>query len=166
MTFLKKYFFSELPWLYNCEASHLFGQPSIDRYRERVFGKFLAQLLTSLQYISKNEAMLGNETYTCKEATDDMYEAVWGSLATSKPLTPFERMMQRNYLSVICIIVESGPMEVIPEFLALYTAQMDRIVADAKKKMARTNDFVTKNHLQGIIHRVETCLNGEETASK
>ena len=166
MTFLKKYFFSELPWLYNCEASHLFGQPSIDRYRERVFGKFLAQLLTSLQYISKNEAMLGNETYTCKEATDDMYEAVWGSLATSKPLTPFERMMQRNYLSGICIIVESGPMEVIPEFLALYTAQMDRIVADAKKKMARTNDFVTKNHLQGIIHRVETCLNGEETASK
>ena len=66
-------------------------------------------------------------------------------------------MMQRAYVFNMCVIVESGPMEVVPELLGLYAAQMDKIVTNAKQKMARTNDFMTKNHLQGIIRQIENC---------
>ena len=162
MEFLKKYLFNELPWLYDSKVAHLCSS-NIDRYRETIMGKCLAQLITSLQYLSKDEVILGDKAYTCKNLTDDLYEAVWGSLSTSKALTPFERMMQRNYLSGICILVESGPMEVVPELLGLYVDQMDRIVADAKRKIARTNDFMTKSHLQGVIRRIEECQKGEST---
>lgn len=162
MEFLKKYFFNELPWLYNNKVTEIVGQQAIERFRERVTGKFLAQLITAPQYLAKDEAVLGKEAYTCQNLVDDMYDAIWGNLSTSKPLSPFERMLQTNYLSGICILVESGPMEVVPEILALYAVQMDKIAAAAKKKMASTNDFMTKNHLQGIIRRIEACQKGEK----
>ena len=72
------------------------------------------------------------------------------------------RKLMRYDNLVICTIVESGPMEVVPELLSLYATQMDRIAKEAKKKMTRTNDFMTKNHLQGIIRRIEVCQNGGE----
>ena len=125
-----------------------------------IMAKFLAQLQTSLQHLAKDEAILGEKAYTCQNLVDDLYDAVWGNLANSKPLTSFERMMQRAYVFNMCVIVESGPMEVVPELLGLYAAQMDKIVANAKQKMARTNDFMTKNHLQGIIRQIENCQKG------
>ena len=157
MTFLKDYFFDELPWLYGGKVAEIVGVSNIERFRERITGKFMAQLLTAFQHLAKDEVALGKEAYTCQNLADDLYEAVWSNLSNSKPLTPFERMLQRNYVSGICIIVESGPMEVVPEFLGLYAEQMDRIVANAKKKIARTSDFMTKNHLEGIIRQIENC---------
>ena len=137
------------------------GMANITRYRERIMGKCMAQLLTSVQYLWKAEE-IDPDAYTCQEFTDDMYAAIWGNLSNSKPLSVFERSIQNNYLFVICTIVESGPMEVVPELLSLYATQMDRIAKEAKKKMTRTNDFMTKNHLQGIIRRIEVCQNGGE----
>ena len=160
MTFLKKYFFAELPWLYSGKTAEIIGTSNIERYRERIMAKFLAQLQTSLQHLAKDEAILGEKAYTCQNLVDNLYDAVWGNLANSKPLTSFERMMQRAYVFNMCVIVESGPMEVVPELLGLYAAQMDKIVANAKQKMVRTNDFMTKNHLQGIIRQIENCQKG------
>lgn len=160
MTFLKKYFFAELPWLYDGKVAEIMGKPNIERYRERIMAKFLAQLQTSLQHLAKDEVALGKEAYTCKQLTNDLYDVVWSNLGTSKALSSFERMMQRAYVFNMCVIVESGPMEVVPELLGLYAAQMDRIVANAKQKMAKTNDFMTRNHLQGIIRQIEDCQKG------
>ena len=159
--FLKDYLFTDLPWLYGGKPAEIMGMANITRYRERIMGKCMAQLLTSVQYLWKAEE-IDPDAYTCQEFTDDMYAAIWGNLSNSKPLSAFERSIQNNYLFVICTIVESGPMEVVPELLSLYATQMDRIAKEAKKKMTRTNDFMTKNHLQGIIRRIEVCQNGGE----
>ena len=159
--FLKDYLFTDLPWLYGGKPAEIMGMANITRYRERIMGKCMAQLLTSVQYLWKAEE-IDPDAYTCQEFTDDMYAAIWGNLSNSKPLSAFERSIQNNYLFVICTIVESGPMEVVPELLYLYATQMDRIAKEAKKKMTRTNDFMTKNHLQGIIRRIEVCQNGGE----
>ena len=161
MEFLKNYLFTDLTWLYGGKPAEIMGEANITRYRERILGKCMSQLLTSVQYLWKQEA-LDKNAYSCQEFVDDMYEAVWGNLSNGKALTPFERSLQNNYLFVVCTVVESGPMEVVPELLALYAAQMDRIAADAKKKLARTSDLMTKSHLQGIIRRIETCMNGGE----
>lgn len=163
MDFLKKYFFTDQRWLFNTQAEKLtaFGG---DGYKQRAQAKVFGMLLTKGPNLVKHEGLIGNQAYTLKDMTDDLYDAVWKSLYTNKPLTSFERSMQTGYMNIVFKLLTAAPLETMPEYSSLLVAQMDKIAVQAKKKAVATQDALTKNHLSGLARMIEMWTKGEKDA--
>ena len=163
MAWLTKYVFTEQPWLYNCHTSRI-ASGNIDAFLNKVVGKVMAQVMTSIQYLVQHEALLGDKAYTCQNLMDDLYKAIWKSTETKNRLSSYERMLQNLYVDCATIVISDGPIDVMPELSSLYVGQLEKIGAMAKKRAAATNDPLTKNHLLGITRTINTALTGEKDA--
>ena len=72
--------------------------------------------------------------------------------------------MQNAYLFVASVVVEDGPMDVMPEMGVMYVAQFEKIAARAKRRAAVVTDPLTKTHLLGVARKIEEILSGENYA--
>ena len=61
--FLKKYFFQELPWLYNCRTSQLVSS-NLDVYISKVTSKLMPMVMTEMTNMLKDEEYNGKKAYT------------------------------------------------------------------------------------------------------
>ena len=163
MAFLKKYFFQEVPWLYNCRVSQLVSD-NIDVYISRVTSKLMPMVMTEITNMLKDEEYNGNKAYTVQNLMDDLYDGIWKCMNTKNKLSAHERMVQNAYLFVASVIVEDGPIDVAPEMTDMYAVQLEKIGTQAKKRAAVTTDSITKTHLSGIARKIEEILSGENYA--
>lgn len=163
MAFLKKYFFQEVPWLYNCRVSQLVSD-NIDVYISRVTSKLMPMVMTEITNMLKDEVYNGNKAYTVQNLMDDLYDGIWKCMNTKNKLSAHERMVQNAYLFVALVIVEDGPIDVAPEMTDMYAVQLEKIGTQAKKRAAVTTDSITKTHLSGIARKIEEILSGENYA--
>ena len=73
-------------------------------------------------------------------------------------------MKQTTYFTMIFQFLDKAPLEKHPEHIAIFVAQLDKISAQAKKKLASAGDDLTKNHLSGIVRMIDMWLKGEKDA--
>ncbi len=163
MIFLKKYFFQELPWLYNCRTSQLVSS-NMNVYISKVTSKLMPMVMTEMTNMLKDEEYNGKNAYTIQNFMDDLYDGVWSCMDNKSKLSAHERMVQNAYLFVASVIVEDGPMDVVPEMGVMYAAQFEKIAARAKKKAAVVTDPLTKTHLSGVARKIEEILSGKNYA--
>ena len=164
MKFLKDYYFTNQAWLFD---NHVGTVTSVggDVYKERLLQFMISSLLAQGPNFLKHEGLLGDKAYTLKNMADDLYDAVWNDLYASKStLGTFERMKQTTYLTMMFQFLDKAPLEKHPEHIAIFVAQLDKISAQAKKKLASAGDDLTKNHLSGIVRMIDMWLKGEKDA--
>ena len=164
MKFLKDYYFTNQAWLFD---NHVGTVTSVggDVYKERLLQFMIGSLLAQGPNFLKHEGLIGDKAYTLKNMADDLYDAVWNDLYTSKStLGTFERMKQTTYLTTMFQFLDKASLEKHPEHIAIFVAQLDKISAQAKKKLASAGDDLTKNHLSGIVRMIDMWLKGEKDA--
>ena len=164
MKFLKDYYFTNQAWLFD---NHVGTVTSVggDVYKERLLQFMISSLLAQGPNFLKHEGLIGDKAYTLKNMADDLYDAVWNDLYASKStLGTFERMKQTTYLTMMFQFLDKAPLEKHPEHIAIFVAQLDKISAQAKKKLASAGDDLTKNHLSGIVRMIDMWLKGEKDA--
>lgn len=163
MAFLKKYLFTEQSWLFDTRSEKL-TRFNGESYKHRMLASSFGMLLSKAPNLVKHEGLEGNKVYTLKNMTDDLYDAVWGSLYTSKALSTYERTMQSEYVKVVCMLLEKAPVNEMPECFSLLVAQLDKIANQAKKKATQTNDSLTRTHLQGLARVIDVWTSGDKNA--
>ena len=136
----------------------------MDAYIGRVTSKLMPKVMTEMTNMLKDEEYNGKKAYTIQNFMDDLYDGVWSCMDNKTKLSAHERMVQNAYLFVASVIVEDGPMDVVPEMGVMYASQLEKIAARAKRKAAAVTDPLTKTHLLGVARKIEEVLSGENYA--
>ena len=124
----------------------------------------MPMVMTEMTNMLKDEEYNGKKAYTIQNFMDDLYDGVWSCMDNKNKLSAHERMVQNAYLFVASVIVEDGPMDVLPEMGVMYAAQFEKIATRAKRKAAVVSDPLTKTHLLGVARKIEEILSGENYA--
>ena len=102
------------------------------------------------------------EAYTVAELLDDLHGIVWREvIATAIVRDTFRRNLQRVHVEALGSLLESDAVST-KDVPALARAELERILSDVGRALARTRDEATRLHLRDIEARIEEMLEGED----
>ena len=155
MNYLKTYLFTDQQWLFDNHAEQVTGFGGSD-YKRRAVANIYAKLLGKAPNLIKHEGLLGsNKVYTLKEHIDFIYHTAFGSLASNKPLTQFERDKQAEYVKAILKVLGAPTIETMPALAAQLTPQLDKIARECRRRAAVEKNSLSRNHLQGLAYMID-----------
>lgn len=155
MNYLKTYLFTDQKWLFDNHTEQVTGFGGSD-YKRRAVANIYAKLLGKAPNLIKHEGLLGsNKVYTLKEHIDFIYQTAFGSLASNKPLTQFERDKQAEYVKAILKVLGAPTIETMPALAAQLTPQLDKIARECRRRAAVEKNSLSRNHLQGLAYMID-----------
>ena len=173
MQWLNEQVFATPEWMLEQDVlRRIEGVGAMDRIRRYQVGA--VNLLLDPQRLSRMmeaEVMDGEETYTCAEMLDDLYEGIWSELSTGAAIDPFRRNLQRGYLERLEWLMTEEPPPV-SSFLARFgftnvdvsqsdirafvRGELETLQRDISRN--RTRDRMTRLHLQDLLARIDAIL--------
>ena len=162
MNYLKKYVFTDQPWLFDNHTEQVTAFGGSD-YKRRAVARIYSLLIGKAPNLIKHEGLKHQKPlYTLKEHYENLYLTAFGSLSSTKPLTQFDRDKQSEYVKVVLTTLGLKSTETTPAVLTLLTAQLDRIEKECKRRAAIEKDSLSKSHLQGLAYMIEKWTKGEK----
>lgn len=121
------------------------------------------------------QASLGNKTYTLTDMMSDLRKGVWSEIATGKTIDTYRRNLQRGYLERMEYLMKDqeqsaasaaarfrmgtqvnvGQSDIRP----VVRGELNTLRNQIKASIAKTNDTMTKYHLQDALVRIDNILN-------
>lgn len=152
--------------------SWMINEPVLDRIQasgisDRILGfqrVSMQALLNSarLKRMLEMETLNRAEAYTVTELLGDLHTIVWREITSGSVVDDsFRRNLQRVHVDALGSLLESDAVEAT-DVPALARAELERILSDVGRALARTRDEVTRVHLRDVEKRVEEVLEGEE----
>ncbi len=114
-----------------------------------------------LQRIIENEAAF-SEAYSLQNFYDDLYNGIWTELKSGNDITVYRRNMQKNHLEKMISMLEPTKNPAATDVNSISLAMVHRLQADIKKSIKKSNDDMTRNHLEDCLFRIEKALKSHE----
>ncbi|MGB1102466.1 MAG: zinc-dependent metalloprotease [Crocinitomicaceae bacterium] len=124
----------------------------------------------------ENEAINGDKAYTLIEVMEDMRKGVWKELSSGAAIDVYRRNLQRAYIDRMSYLMTEKAMSIPPAFRrfvsvtdvdenqsdirAVVRAELNSLLKQVKA--VKSNDKMTKYHLQDIAERIEVILNPDK----
>jgi len=151
---------------------------AVDRIRSLQVRR-LGQLLdpVRMQRLIEAEVFYPDRAYGLLEFMDDVKQGVWRELSTAGPIDTYRRNLQRGYLERMEFLMTeeietpsssfmgSTPVDVSQsDIRPLIRGQLKELRAEASRAAERTNDPMTRYHLEDVVVRIDRILEGEEAS--
>ena len=148
---------------------------AVDRIRSLQVRR-LGQLLdpVRMQRLIEAEVFYPNRAYGLLEFMDDVKQGVWQELSAAGPIDTYRRNLQRGYLERMEFLMteeietpsssftRSTPVDVSQsDIRPLIRGQLKELRAEASRAAERTNDPMTRYHLEDVVARIDRILEGE-----
>lgn len=167
MEFLKEYVFAEQKWMLRGDFMNYFNY-DVDAYESKVLTGMFSALLKKAATLAYHETLLGEEAYTVKNLTDDLYTIAFGKLGKQEKLSWYERTLQTKYVQAILnyLSVEDegskDEQEKSPVVRVVLADHLDKIAQELKS--ATSADALTRNHRAGLALQIEAWISGDKQA--
>lgn len=176
MSWIEAEVFDTPKWMIDTEILRRFESAGTVERLRREQVRAVDQLLDfyRLGRLIEAEAMLGDETYTIAELFDDMYSGIWSELRRARPIDVYRRNLQRGHIESLHRLMTEELQPMSPRFRrfadwtyvdvsqtdipAMARAELKRIKANADRAASRTNDRMTKVHLEDISEKISDML--------
>ena len=129
------------------------------------------------QRLIEAEVFYPDRAYGLLEFMDDVKQGVWRELSTAGPIDTYRRNLQRGYLERMEFLMTeeiethsssfmgSTPVDVSQsDIRPLIRRQLKELRAEASRAAERTNDPMTRYHLEDVVVRIDRILEGEEAS--
>ncbi|MBB6611889.1 zinc-dependent metalloprotease [Pontibacter sp. Tf4] len=122
----------------------------------------------------EGQATLGNKAYTLPEMMADLRKGVWSEITTGKSIDVYRRNLQRGYLERMEFLMTDQkdapsaasrfragtPVNVSQsDIRPLVRGELTTLRNQIRTSIAKTNDTMTKYHLQDALVRIDNILN-------
>ncbi|MDC6391116.1 zinc-dependent metalloprotease [Maribacter sp. PR1] len=176
MEFLQEQLFQTPEWLLDQD---IFGRIQYSGFVERI-RSIQERNLTNMMSLGKmarlveNEAAIGNEAYTLVEMMDDLRQGIWSELSSGKKIDTYRRNLQKAHIDRLAYLMTAENQKKLSDYggyrksTAVNTSQSDiRSVARAelnilkrniRNAMGRTNDRMSRYHLEDVQERIDQIL--------
>lgn len=153
MAFINDYYFQEPTWL--------FPENVVDKTRFAFSGPvatdyeaFLGKVFFKFSAISRNERIVGWETYAVSEFFDDIYKGIFIDLDNSAPISDYRKMLQRGYVNKLLSSV-FNPASYDNDVAIILKQQIEKIKENCDVALQKKTDTASKAHLSAITAMIE-----------
>lgn len=157
MDFLDRYLFQTPHWLLDTTVLRRIGQPPlriIGKSQEKVLSRLLS--LSTLDNLINNEALFGKGAYALTDFFKDLDAMMWTELEDYGPVDIYRRNLQRIYVEKLLETVNPDRLgRDLGDVIPILQAKLDEIKAKLKKASAKTEDTLTKYHLNYLYERID-----------
>lgn len=123
--------------------------------------------------VIENEAINGNKAYTLVELFDDLRAGIWSELPSGKKIDVHRRSLQRAHIERLELLLTGDQPNVPAQFRSRVGPQINASQSDIRPMaraelrtlqrqisaaIPRTNDRVTKMHLEDSVERIRAIL--------
>ncbi len=131
--------------------------------------------LGRMQRLIETQTLYGNSAYALTDMMKDLRNGVWSELKSGKSIETYRRNLQRAHIDRLAYLMTADSQKKAPTFggyqksTAVTTSQSDiRAVVRAELKslesaiksgLNRTNDQLSRIHLQDALERIDAILN-------
>jgi hypothetical protein len=175
VAFLVEQAFATPTWLIDDQVLGMLENP---RVVDRIRGLQVSVLNRTLdpsrmQRLTEGETQLGDDAYPLVELLEDVREGVWSELASSVPIDVHRRALQRAYvermeylmteeLNIPTAFFGFGGFTAVDvsqsDIRALVRGELVTLRGQAARAAGRTNDRITRLHLEDIVVRIDRVL--------
>ncbi|EHQ28856.1 zinc-dependent metalloprotease [Mucilaginibacter paludis] len=160
MAYLKDFMFTEPKWLYAAgikDKTHFNFSTDVEESYSDLFGR----LVSKYPQMVKNQTLVGDTTYCVHEFLTDLQQATFGKIMDGKPISEYDRMLQRTFMNKILMHVDNknnlaGNVSI--EMINL----LNLTASQAKAAAAINHDLISKSHLIAIVHMIDVWRTGKK----
>ncbi|MCC9167564.1 zinc-dependent metalloprotease [Pontibacter harenae] len=169
--FLNEQSFATPTWLLDENIIRKFeGAGTVERISQtqvRVLNNVLDP--SRMARVLQAQATLGNNTYTLTEMMSDLRSGIWNEIATGKTVDMYRRNLQRGYLERMEYLMKDQPQSSgrfggssvnvsQSDIRPLVRGELTALQSQIKAFLPKTNDSMTKYHLQDALVRIDNIL--------
>ncbi len=176
VAFLHKEIFETPDWLYDAKMLNKIRKPGRDEFaskmQENVFSNYFGPSI--LAQLNLNERRFGTAvSYTTDEFLTDNVNGFFSELNTRKPIDPYRRLLQKQFISMMTLIITKTGSILAPapgtpptpfddlsnsEVPGILIYQLKGIQKKIKGVVPFYTDAVTKSHLQFLDEQITNVL--------
>lgn len=177
LQFLQKELFTTPEWLLD---NDIFDRIEFDGSLERIRGmqtRTLDNILDfgRMQRMSENETTNGKNAYGLLDMMQDLRKGIFSELTSGKSIDTYRRNLQRGYIDRMAFLMTNEQKPIPAQFRrfssrtnvevsqsdirAITRAELETLERTIKTGLVRTNDTMTKIHLNDLLQRIDTILN-------
>jgi hypothetical protein len=131
----------------------------------------LSSVLSATRLVTMLEAQnrFGNKTYSVPELFTDLKNGIWSELRTGNASTMARRNLQKTYVErMIALLPGTAPDVFVGRGVAstkdsdlpsIARGHLQELLADIRSAIPRTNDKISRYHLQDEAQRINLALN-------
>ncbi len=176
MSYMNDRLFKTPTWLIDKEIfEKIEYSGSVERIRsvqERYLNNILS--LGRLQRMIENEALNGDGAYKINEMMRDMRNGIWNELSSGRSIDTYRRNLQRAHIDRLAYLMSAENQRQRTgspyykstavttsqsDIRAVARAELNTIQRNSRNAIGRTNDYMSRIHLQDIVERIDDILN-------
>lgn len=162
MLFLKKYCFTEPTWFFSDKLANITGMNK-DAAISSLLSMIYQQLLgTKAPILIKHQNMLGEDTYTISDLTNDIYSFTFEGVERGEKIGSFNKIAQKELVKMFLLYFKKTALEKDSDITSCYIAIMKKISENAKIGAKAASDHSTATHLNGIASTIDYWFTGEK----
>ncbi len=126
--------------------------------------------LRRLARMIENEALNGSDAYKIHEMMRDLRNGIWSELNSGRRIDTYRRNLQRAHLDRLAYLMTTKDLQGFPgrsepvnisqsDIRTVARAELNAIQRIARNAVGRTNDYMSRIHLQDVVERVDNILN-------
>lgn len=177
MDFLQKQLFETPEWMIdNNIFNKIESAGNIERIRN-MQTRTLNSILDfgSMARMSENETINGKDAYSLLNMMQDLRKGIFSELNSGKAIDPYRRNLQRAYIERMEYLMTKDQEQVPAQFRrfisrtsvdvnqsdirAVTRAELKSLESAIRSGLGRTNDTMTRIHLQDALERIDAILN-------
>ena len=160
--YLATYMFTEPKWLYPEDIMNK-TRFNFDNDVEASYSDLLARLLAKYNSINRIENIADDHEYPATEFLSDLYELVFKDINNGQPISRYNRMMQRAFLTAI--LRHAGNPATFANNVDLKMNELLKLTRkNAESAAALQTDFISKSHLVSIANMIKVWSTGQNDA--
>jgi hypothetical protein len=177
MNFIQKQLFETPEWLIdNNIFNKIESSGNIERIR-KIQNNTLGNILDfgRLARLSENETINGKTAYGLLDMMQDLRKGIFSELSSGKQIDAYRRNLQRGYIDEMANLMTKEQSPIPGEFRrfvvrtdvevsqsdirAVTRAELKSLQSSIRSGLGRTNDAMSKIHLQDALERIDMILN-------
>ena len=163
MKFMVEYAFTTPGWLLDSDILRNIEHAGALERVQTLQGRHLASVMNTSRMIRliEDEAFRGSAAYTLNEMLEDVRNGIWSELDPGNTIDVYRRNLQRVYLQLTKLMMESEEERVIgSDIKAMVRAELQALNQQVTGAAGRVTDHATRVHLEDVKERIESVLEG------
>lgn len=176
MNFLVRQLFTTPYWIIDEAIVSRTGDNSVASIlsrQEAILGRLISN--STFTKMVRTEAALNNKAYSLIDMISDLQQGIWSELYSSKPIDVYRRNLQKAYVERLGTFVNPPPSSGFvfvlgggstgttidtrkSDVISILKGSLRSLRTDIQQSLLRTNDKMTRYHLQDVVERITRIL--------